>query len=133
MDALKKRVLLFCVSFAIPIIFFRIAIYFLCSRNGCEFVQSVTGLTVHHFHFGFILLLIGLLLLIFYPKEDRVLIPLGLGVGTIADQFIPSLFLETERAHELALYSQSYVATFILMGIVVALAFGIYYFRKKFT
>ncbi len=131
MNEIKKRLLLFCVSFAIPIIFFRIAIYLLCSNNNCEFMQSITSMTVHHFHFGFILLLIGLILLIFYPKEDRILVPIGLGFGTIADQFIPSLFLETERAHELALYSQSYLATFILTIIVVGVAFGIYFIKKK--
>ena len=126
----KRTLIIFSLAFIIPIIFFRIFVFLLCAEDYCPIAQSITGLTIHHFHFGMLLLLIAILLLVFFKKNDYTIGLTGLGLGITLDQFVPSLLLQTGRAEEVAVYFDSLFGTIILAVLVIALSIIIYFINS---
>ncbi len=127
----KRTLIIFSLAFIIPILLFRIFVFLLCAKDFCPIAQNITGLSIHHFHFGMLLLLIAVLLLVFFKKNVYTIGLTGLGLGITLDQFIPSLLLQTERAEEVAVYFDSTIGTIILVCLVLILSFIFYYTKSN--
>ena len=112
-----NKKLLFIFSFIMPLIFFRIHVFL---NNGkVSILRELTGLKVHHSHYGIILISITIILLLFYKINNLTTFLSGLGVGTMLDSFISSLFPSINRVGEIANYNAALIPTlFLFIGIV---------------
>jgi|TARA_B100001971_G_C18070032_1_gene472581 hypothetical protein len=126
----KRRLIIFGISFLIPLIYYRLLILFL-PKNYIPTLRELTSLNLHHLHYGIIIITITILLLLFYKINTFSTILSGLGLGLIVDTFIPSLFLDTVRENELLVYSQHFTGTIILFGIILILAISISIIANK--
>lgn len=123
----NKTWLVFCVSLVAPLILFRLYIHFYHN----SLLKSITGLNLHHLHYGIILLVISSLILIFYKTNLYSVALTGFGLGLVLDEFIPSLFLKTTRGEELLTYNQNFIGTIVLFLGVISLSVLIYFLGKK--
>ena len=120
----KQRLLIFSVSFLLPLLYFRTLFLFL-PDDYISPLRRLIGLNLHHFHFGIIILTIATLLLLFYKINTFSVTLSGLGLGLIIDSFFPSLFIETIRENELLVYFQHLPDTLALFAIILVLAMSI--------
>jgi len=86
-------------------------------------LREKSGLNIHHGHWGYLMMLISFALL-FSHVYNWFSIGLGsFGCGLTLDEIIPMLKMESVgRLKELEVYGKVRNATFILIGMVVALA-----------
>ena len=129
----KKKLVLFIISFLAPLVYYRLFFFIIAppQENYLSPLRKLTGLSIHHLHYGLILLTISTLLLLFYKRNILSTILAGLGLGLSLDSFIPSLFIETIREKELMVYSQHFGDSLILFLVVVAVALGVYILGTK--
>ncbi|KKT96301.1 MAG: hypothetical protein UW97_C0016G0001 [Parcubacteria group bacterium GW2011_GWA2_45_15] len=111
--------IIFIIALLAPLVYWRSLFYALSHTFDKPFTRTRTGLQVHHIHYGIIFILIGTLVLLFNGSSDTVIILLGLGLGLMLDELIPSLLIPGNRPLELEVYKSSFSATFMLfLGIV---------------
>ena len=113
--------LIFGASLIIPFIFYRILVFTLY-KDQISILRSLTGLSFHHYHYGTILLTIGILLLIFHKRTTLAVVMSGVGLGLVLDTFIPSLLLVTSREAEINAYFGGFEGSIVLYLIVIILA-----------
>ncbi len=131
MDAWKK-ILIFILFFIIAFIFFRLRFLLFYSDGELPLLREATGLTVHHFHYGLLIILIAALLLIFYRVNSVSIALMGFGLGTVFDSFISRLFsFGSVRMTEIAVYEYSFWWTILLFINVVLLAMIFYFWRER--
>ena len=130
MKELKKRVLVFSISLIIALIFWRLYVFFIYGKDNISLLRATTELTIHHFHYGIVFVIIASLIFLFYKINNYSTSLMGFGLGTILDEFIPSLFLNTIRKEELTIYYQSLNWTIILFLSIIIITI-IFYFVKK--
>ena len=133
MNTNKKRLVLFILSFLLPLVYYRLFFFIIAppQENYLSPLRKFTGLNIHHLHYGLILLTISTLLLLFYKRNTISTILAGLGLGLSLDLFIPSLFIKTIRENELLAYSQHLGATLIVFLVVIAIALGAYTLERR--
>ncbi len=85
------------------------------------FTRDKTGLQIHHAHYGILFILLASIILLFSGESVLVIILLGLGLGLILDEFIPSLLMPGDRPLELEVYKGSFLKTVFLFLIVIAI------------
>ena len=123
----KKRLFLFVVSFILPLIFFRL--YVFVNNGRVSLLRELTGLQIHHSHYGIILTTIAVILILFYEVSVFSVIFAGLGLGTMFDSFISSLFPSFTRAEEISHYFLNTIpTTFLFLGVISIVM--VLYFRK---
>ena len=116
-----KNLILFCSSFLFGIIFYRLLILFFYTDRVSP-LRSLTGLSIHHFHYGIILITIAILMFIFYKKNGVSILFAGIGLGLILDTFVPSLLINYPRALEITAYNQSLIGTIIISGLIIGIS-----------
>ena len=119
-----SNTLLFMVSFVIPFIFYRTYVFF--GDGRVSYLRALTGLEVHHYHYGVLLSLIGILLLLFSRKKAvsapaatlpaASVVVSGLGAGALLDGFLSSLMPSVTRAEEIANYHLNFLPTIVLFA-----------------
>jgi len=118
----RKHLVLFFISFIIPLVFYRF--YVFLNKGKVSFLRELTGLNVHHSHYGIILLTIGVLLLVFDKVLTSSIIISGLGLGMTLDSFISSLMPSFSRVEEVYNYSNCLWGTVVLfLGVGLILVF----------
>ena len=125
----KKNIYIFSLSLFLPLIFYRLVVFFRAGK--VSLLREVTGLNVHHYHYGVLLVTIGILLLLFYKVSLFSICLTGFGLGTILDSFISSLFKSTTRIEEITNYWGALVPTIILLIGVIGLIFGLEKVRRN--
>jgi len=127
-----KNVILFCVAFVIPSVYWRGLFYIFTKIFGKPFLRLKTGLQIHHGHYGIIMTFIAAVLLIFSIINVYVFFLLGLGLGFVFDEFIPSLLMPGNRQVELEIYQKSLKQTFILISLILIGLIGgaLIYFKQ---
>ena len=125
MDKLK----LFLGSFILPLIFFRILV--ILKQGRVSFLREVTGLNVHHSHYGILLLTIAIILLIFHNISSLTIVLAGFGLGSVLDSFISSLFPSINRVEEIINYNGNFVPTLIIFIGIILLVSLIYSQNNK--
>ncbi|MGV8142827.1 MAG: hypothetical protein ACP5NS_04325 [Candidatus Pacearchaeota archaeon] len=128
---LKSETHLFIFFFIISILFARILVYTLFTERTA-LLRSVSGLSVHHFHYGILLLILSTVFMIFF-KETKLIVSLaGIGCGLTVDSFIPSLLLQTERAQEIIAYNKGIFPTIVLTIVILSvILFRKFLFKHK--
>jgi len=117
----KKKLFYFSISLILPLVFYRILVYL--KKGSVSYLRSLTGLQVHHYHYGIVLLTIAIILLIFHEISTLIIILTGIGLGCVLDSFISSLFPSINRIEEITNYNLNLIPTIILLLGVILLTF----------
>lgn len=125
----KKKLILFCSSMLVALVFWRIFVLF---RAGeVSILRAATGLNIHHYIYGVILILIALLIFIFYNVEKYSIMLAGFGFGSFFDGFISRLSGNTIRTVEIAKYNGALGLTVFLFVVLIMLSICFYLFFKE--
>lgn len=118
MSGSVRNLVLFCVSLVLPLVIYRTLVFVVYVGRPSP-LRALTGLTVHHLHYGVIILTVAVVMLILWQRGPLSVILAGLGLGLILDEFIPSLLLQTQRAEEIAAYTRGFVPTIVLFLVLL--------------
>jgi hypothetical protein len=99
--------------------------------GSISFLRRTTGLQIHHYHYGIIILAIALLVYLFLSKNRIVVALLGFGLGSILDSFVSGLLVSHNRMQEIINYNMNLWNTIIIFGIVVVLCVIFYLVNKR--
>ncbi len=113
----------FIIFLIISLIFYRSIVYF---RGGeVSVLRGLTGLQIHHYHYGVLLMLAAVILFLFGNFSYFTVAVAGFGLGAMLDGFISSLFYSTTRAEEIINYNSSFLPTVIFFcGIILIILLG---------
>ena len=125
----KKELLFFCLGFILAFIYWRTKVLLYYQRGGVSFLREITGLSIHHYHFGVLILTIFLLLYLFYRRNNLFIGLIGFGLGSILDSFVSRLFSSGTRVQEIINYQMNFYNTLLIFGIVIVLSV-IFYLMK---
>ena len=116
-----NTVLLFLIAFCVPMVYWRTLFYIAKHKFNTPFTRTKSGLQVHHLHFGVIFTMVAVIdMLLTHTQNIYIWALLGLGLGLIVDEYIPSLLLPGDRPVELAVYDKGFKPTvFLFLGIVI--------------
>src|SRR3989344_5552700 len=98
----ERNFFVFCIALLGSLIFWRLYVYFFYLE--CEkisYFRHITGLTIHHYHYGLLIILLATLYLIFLKRDYISVALMGIGLGTVFDSFISRLFKSFSRGDEL--------------------------------
>jgi len=127
----KKKLIVFCTFFVLALAVWRLRVFFYYNNGGLPLARAATGLNLHHYHYGILLVLITALMLIFYKPNFYSIGIMGFGLGSIFDSVISGLIKpNTVRTVEIARYNSGFLLTLLLFGIVVILSV-IFYLSSK--
>ena len=127
----KKNIIIFLISLLIAFIYWRTHVFLFYSNGNSPFLRAITGLTIHHYHYGIIFVLIAAIMFVLNKISKFSIILMGFGLGTILDSFISRLLPSTIRAQEIANYNQAFISTTLLFSIIII--FGIIYYIKEWV
>lgn len=116
---MNNEILFFIIAFVLPHIYYRILLSVRKKKKSS--LREKTGLRIHHAHYGMVFLLIAVIFLLFVGKNIYVTTLLGLGLGLMYDELIPSLIFKSERREEMIAYNKSFKSTLILFIILILL------------
>jgi len=113
---MNKRIQLQLFSFSLifALIFWRLWVKLFYDPETISVLRASTGLNIHHYHYGIIMVLIAILLIMFYKKTNLSIVLAGFGFGTYFDGFISRLVGTTSRKVEILNYNQNLIPTIIL-------------------
>ncbi len=125
---MKKRLWIFIGAFIVAFVYWRAKVFFFVGDNDVPWFRAVTGLTVHHFHYGLIFISIASLLLIFVSVNWISVGLMGFGLGTTLDSFVSRMMsFSSVRAQEISTYQSSFPFTVIFFMNIVLLSFVFYF------
>jgi hypothetical protein len=79
-------------------------------------LREKTGLQIHHGHWGIIFIFISSMALLFFEKNIFSTSFMGLGLGLLLDEVIPSLMMPSkDRVFELEVYKKAQKSTILLI------------------
>jgi hypothetical protein len=113
----KNQHWLFIASFLFALVFYRLVVFL---REGkVSTLRGLTGLNIHHSHYGIFLLTIAVILLVLKIYSTPATILAGFGLGSVLDSFISSMFKSFTRAEEIIHYNQNLLPTLVLfIGVI---------------
>jgi len=116
----RIRLLVFVASFALAFIYWRLMVFLKYNDGSVSFLRELTGLTIHHYHYGLLIILISALMLIFYEANWWSVGLMGFGLGSTFDSFISRLFsFSSDRIVEISNYNYSFIFTiFVFINII---------------
>ena len=127
----KRRLAVFLGFFILAFLYWRTKVYLFSGDGELPFLREITGLTIHHFHYGLLFILIASILLIFYRVSSFSVGLMGFGLGSTFDSFVSRLFsFSSVRTNELSSYGSSFPYTLLLFANIVLLV-SIFYFVKE--
>ena len=118
-EKMEPEILIFLIAFIAPVLYWRFLFWMARNRFNKPYLRTKTGLQIHHIHYGIILVLAGTLLILFLGKSLWVVGIMGLGLGLILDELVPSLLMPGNRELELEVYKKSLRGTLVLISIIV--------------
>ena len=128
----KKTLALFSISLIISFTFWRSWTNLLYNETKVSILRQATGLNIHHYHYGILLVLIATLLLIFHKKSSLAIILAGLGFGTYFDGFLSRLFTQTARTVEIFNYNKNFIPTTILFTFLLIITITFYLITERY-
>ena len=114
----------FILAFSLPLIFYRIVLIIKSGKPA--FIRQITGLNFHHYHYGVILVTIGIILILFYKISTPSILITGFGLGSMLDSFISSLMPSFTRTEEVINYFNNFIPTVILFIGVIFIVLVVY-------
>ena len=98
-------------------------VFFKYSDVSVSFLRELTRLTIHHYHYGLLIILISALMLIFYEVNGWSVGLMGFGLGSTFDSFISRLFsFSSNRIVEISNYNYSFIFTIIVFINIILLS-----------
>lgn len=119
----------FLISFFLPLILLRPILQRGTQKIAAGQPWETSGWRTHHHHYGVLLLTLGLLVMIASGNSLPSLVPTGLGLGLVMDEFVASLFLTHKEPEASRLYRRSLlwtIALFCLAGLTLLLLTRLY-------
>ncbi len=130
MEKNKKHLIIFCISLLASFIFWRLLV--ILKAGEISILRDITGLNIHHYHYGILIIFIAVLFFIFRHPEKYSIALTGIGFGTYFDGFLSRLFSSSSRYQEVTNYSNLFFPTLLLLAILCLIAGGFYIlFREK--
>ena len=124
---LRMKLLIFVVSFVLAFIYWRLIVFFKYNDGSVSFLRELTGLTIHHYHYGLLIILISALMLIFYEVNGWSVGLMGFGIGSTFDSFVSRLLsLSSNRIVEISNYNYSFIFTTIVFFNIILLSIIFY-------
>jgi hypothetical protein len=127
----KKELIIFCFGFILALIYWRIRVLFLYQDGKLPILREITGLTIHHYHYGLVILTISLLAYLFYKRNNILFFFIGFGLGSVLDSFMSRLFKSSNRMGEIMNYNYNFLNTIFLFGIVILIGVIFYLLDDK--
>ena len=125
----KKSMLIFCFAFILALIYWRLKVFLFYRNGSLGFLRNITGLKIHHYHIGIIILTISLLLYLFYKKNNMIIAFLGFGLGSVLDGFSSGLFYSNSRIDEINNYNSNLPNSLLIFGIIIVFCIIFYIIR----
>ena len=116
---MTQELLIFIIAFILPFVYYRALLFFASRTFDKPLLREKTGLKIHHIHYGMILTFLAVVILLFFDKNIYVITLLGLGLGLMYDEFIPALYMKSNRKDELTAYKQSFAKTLIMFILII--------------
>jgi CBS domain containing-hemolysin-like protein len=116
-----KNLLIFCIALFIPFIFFRTALYIISKPIEELSLHTREGLKFHHLHYGIMLLVVGILALLILGVTTFSIVLAGLGLGTILDEYLASLYIPEQEPAVTILYRKSFYPTLLILASTILL------------
>ena len=126
-DNLTQQISIFIIFLILPVIYNRGLFYIAKKVFDKPYLRTKTGLQIHHIHYGIVAIFISALILLFSSRNFFVIALMGLGLGWMLDEFIPSLLLPGNRPVELDVYNKSFRKTIILFATIILLVLILYF------
>jgi len=119
-----RNVLIFVIALLGPLVVIRVAIHLLMKRAH-DITVAIQGVRFHHLHLGVLLIFAASLLFLFTGINIFSLGFLGIGLGLVLDEFIPSVLIPHQEPLSTKIYLSSLRGTIILFiaVVIVVLAF----------
>ena len=109
---------IFILSLIAPFIFCRALLYARPKLFERPLVKRMTGLQIHHYHYGLALAMIGVVLILLNGKQLWAIVLLGIGMGFLLDETTTVMLVPSESNIEFQIYKNSFKSTAILVGCV---------------
>jgi len=128
----SNRLLVFILFFVIAFIYWRIYVFLLFNKGDVSFFRAMSGLSIHHYHYGLLIILIASLLLIFHKVNGVSIGLMGFGLGSVFDSFVARLFPSGgTRVGEIINYNQSFSMTSLVFMIIILLSVNFYLISRQ--
>ncbi len=128
----RQKFIVLISSLIFSLFYWRLNVFLFYSSGGLSFLRQITGLTIHHYHYGLVFILISSLLLIFYKANIFSVGLMGFGLGSVFDGFASGLMgFNSVRAQEIYVYNQSFLLTLFILFDIILLASVFYFIGKK--
>jgi hypothetical protein len=128
----EKSLIIFCFAFILAFVYWRLKVFITYMDGGISYLRELTGLTIHHYHTGLLILTIALLLYLFYKQNNIILSFLGFGLGTVLDSFMSRLFKAETRIQEIANYNFNFYNTLLFFGVVLVTGVIFYLINERY-
>ena len=113
------------------LIFWRVIVFI--RGDSVSFLREISGLNIHHFHYGIFFILISCLIFIFHKPEKYSIALAGFGFGSFFDGFISRLLTNSSRELEILNYNQYFYQSIFLFIVIILFVVDfhlIQYFKK---
>ena len=127
-----SKLIIFILTLIIGHLYWRTLFYIAPHVLKEPFTRTKTGLQVHHMHYGILFVLVASVTLLLNGESIFVVVLLGLGLGLMLDEFIPSLLLAGDRQLELEVYRKSFSKTVYLFLIIILVIFLLGFLNNMF-
>lgn len=98
---------IFLISFFLPLLVLRPILQHGARKVAKSQPWETSGWRTHHHHYGILLLTLGVLVMIASNNSPSSLVPTGIGLGLVMDEFVASLFLTHKEPEGSRLYRRS--------------------------
>jgi hypothetical protein len=125
-----ENIWVFIITLITPLIVIRTVIHKM-TRSEQDITVTIQGARFHHLHLGILLVFASAVLFIFTDVNIFSLAFLGLGLGLILDEFIPSLIVPHQEPTSTKLYLSSLRGTIILFSAIIVILLAFYLIIKS--
>jgi len=126
----RESLIVFISSMLFAFIFWRLIVFI--KKGKVNILRELTGLTIHHYHTGLLILTLALLLYLFYKQNKIILAFLGFGLGTVLDSFMSRLFKGGSRAQEIINYNYNFYNTLLFFGVIFIIGLIFYVISGRY-
>ncbi len=109
-----RKLLIFIAFFIFAFIFWRLNVSLFYDEGEVSFFRGLTGLNIHHYHYGILFVLIAFFIFIFFKINNLGISLAGFGFGSFFDGFVSRLLMDGSRNLEIANYNNAFGASILL-------------------
>ena len=116
---IKERLVVFLMFFVFAFVLWRLVVLFVYQDGGVSLFREMTGLKIHHYHWGLAIVLVASFLLVFDKRNRFVFGLLGFGLGSALDSSLSFLLKTSVRKNEIATYNLGLLPSVFFFSCVV--------------